>query len=125
MTRKKVDVQYRKKSAALVEYTDSDIPVRVSVPSAEVEVDALQQTFIDEDVLESGIPYGVPFASKIGDFVITGETIENELHKAGVWTTDDFASNPQKVHGAVASAARPIMQALAILIKDYTHNKEV
>jgi hypothetical protein len=115
--KKNVSVLFSKKSASLVEYIDDeDTTIRVSVPASSI-TDGPERV-VENDILEAGIPYGVPWAAKIGDFSLKGADIEKEFHNSGIWTFEDYQANPQNVIGAIMAVARPVMQAIAILVKE-------
>jgi hypothetical protein len=124
MTKIIVKVLFRKKNAILVEYAEGDIFKRVSLPVSAVKLDADKaHASISKEVLEAGIDYGVPWASKLPDFTVKGTDIENELHKVGIWTIEDYLRRPQDVNGAILSAAKQIAQTIRIIAKE-TSNKE-
>lgn len=77
----------------LVEYQEKGKTKRVILPRG-------------EDDVNLGIPHGFPFADVLKDKVCKGmaERIEDELHKAGIWTAKDALSNPAGVQGAILSA---------------------
>jgi hypothetical protein len=105
----------------LVEYTDGDAPVRVSVPTRSVEKNAEGLSEVSEEILGIAIPYGAPFEQKLGTFVILPKDIADELHRNGIWTYEDYIDHPQEVHGAMTTLTRPIMQAISVLIKENAH----
>lgn len=115
----------KKKKAALVEYYNGEMPIRVSVPSSKVSVIEGTKAEVPEQVIDEGIPYGIPWASLIKkDFVVTGEMLEQSFHKAGIWTWSDFNSNRQGLTGVVMTAAQEIVATVSKIIKEYS-NKEV
>lgn len=124
---KSVRVIFRKKSAVLVEYMKGDLPVRVSIPADKIHIseDGKEGT-VAETILKIGIPYGIPWGKFIPDarIDIPGERIEEELHKQGIWTAEDFKQNPGAAQSAVLSVAANIVRSIMQVVKEYS-SKEV
>lgn len=120
-----VKLVFRKKAAALVEYQENGVPIRVSIPSNKAyQTINESEVEVSEKVLREGIPYGVPWAMHITETIVRGEQIENELHKAGIWTIEDFKKNPGAAQSAVLSATANITRSIMQTVKEYS-SKEV
>lgn len=116
----------RKKSAILVEYKNSveDI-VRVSIPADKAEVSTDDKYVnVSESVVKAGIPYGIPWESKIPDITIKGSDVEKEFHKAGIWTLEDIKQNPNSIQGIVMAVSADITRAILNVLKEYS-SKEI
>lgn len=120
-----VKLIFRKKAAVLVEYQKNGIPVRVSVPANKVhQISNSEEVEISEKVLREGIPYGVPWSVHITDTTINGMDVENELHKLGIWTVDDYKRNPGALQNAVMAVTVNIVRSIVQTVKEYS-SKEV
>jgi hypothetical protein len=97
----KVRVIRRKGHGVLVEWRDEEGYHRAVVPTGAVDGD-----FCDPQELAMGIPYGEPWAQIMGDLVITGERLEDELRKHGIWTIEDARQKPNDVAGALLAVHR-------------------
>jgi hypothetical protein len=122
-----VQVLRRKKNAVLVEYVRNGEPIRVSISATKLT--ALTQDNKAEILirdLSMGIPYGIPWSSRLSKlhFEITGEAIEQEFHKSGIWTLDDFRKNPQALTGVIMSVSREVVTQIVQTVKEYS-TKEV
>ena len=72
-----------KKDTSLVEWDDGRLH-RAYVPRAILDGE------VSSDILSEGIPYGVDL------FVtacVTPDDLEDELHRSGIWTTEDVRVN--------------------------------
>lgn len=122
-----VRVLWRKKNAVLVEHIKDEDPIRVSVPATRISpITQENQAEISNKDLAMGIPYGIPWASKLKGFPIeiTGEAIEKEFHKVGIWTYDDFRKNPQALTGVIMAVNQNVANQILLTIKEYS-TKEV
>jgi len=102
----KCKVIKRSGQAILVEWMDADgFLHRASVPESEVmRPDAnTTEAHVEEDVLEMGIPWGVPWEHIIV-LNVTPEDVAQSLRKAGIWTHSDVMYKPQAVIGAIQAA---------------------
>lgn len=52
---------------------------------------------------EWGIPYGEDFSALVNP-AATGESIDRELKRAGIWTVEDLLANPNGAAGALQRA---------------------
>lgn len=122
----RVKLIFRKKMAVLVEYLQDGVPVRVSVPSNRVFqiTDNKKEVEVSEKTLREGIPYGIPWAIHVKDVTIKGEDLERELHKAGIWTLDDYKRNPGAIQSAIMSLAVSVLRSVVQTVKEYS-SKEV
>jgi len=116
---------FQKKSAILLEVIDSaGNPHRISVPSESVTVESDDETiFASEEVLEAGIPYGIPFGDRLKDIHASAKELENALHRNGVWTAEDVLKNPEGVKGALFSMLSPSMSSIVKIARE-SMNKE-
>lgn len=116
----------RKKSAALVEYRVAENEfARVSIPANKIVLGTGEEyADVPESVIKSGIPYGIPWESKLPDITVKGSDIEKEFHKMGIWTLDDVRRNPKAIQSVVMAAASDIVRAISNVIKEYS-SKEV
>jgi len=122
-----VQVLRRKKNAVLVEYIQDEKPIRVSISATKlIALTQENKAEITKKDLSMGIPYGIPWASRLSKlrFEITGEAIEQEFHKNGIWTLDDFRKNPQVLTGVIMSVSREVVTQIIQTVKEYS-TKEV
>jgi hypothetical protein len=100
----------RSGGAALVEWQSEDGYLqRATVPFHEVQNlwedrGSNLHGEVAQEIIEIGIPYGVPWEDIIGEIQITAKDIAESLRKHGVWTLDDAQTNPQTVIGALQAA---------------------
>lgn len=85
-------------AAAIVEYQKSGKIERAIVPNAEV-----RNGYISKRNLERGIPYG---GVELADYLPKELTIKTDdlqalLRQRGLWTYEDYYSNPQVILGAL------------------------
>jgi hypothetical protein len=97
----KVRVIQRKGQGVLVEWRDQEGYHRTVVPPSALDGDCCEP-----QELLMGIPYGEPWAEVVGDIVIAGEQIEDELRKHGIWTTEDARRKPNEVVSALMAIHR-------------------
>lgn len=109
-------VQSRGKSA-VVEWVDKKKAFRKIVPVKDVD-----KGKIDKDILDKSPDYGVPWAKEV-DPKASPEDIENCLHNAGVWTSEDALTKPGAIIGALNAAYKVDLVAILKAAKKYT-NKE-
>ncbi len=86
-----------KNNSALVEYVEDGAIIRKYVPA-----DKLENNFVPEEVLQQGIPYGYPWEEI--SITFDSRKFADELHKVGIWTTDDALKSPQKLWSALRAA---------------------
>ena len=86
------------KETATVEYILKGRVFRKLIPS-----DKLKGNKVSADELELGVDYGVPWASEL-NMKATPQRVENNLHRMGIWTSDDAFSHPDIVMGAIQAA---------------------
>jgi hypothetical protein len=84
--------------STVVEFRQKGRLQRVIVP-----VEKVVDGQADELTLSAGLPYGLPW-HKAKVEVLTGESVEDALHDAGIWTQDDLFTKPAAVHGALQVA---------------------
>lgn len=90
----RVTVISRKGSAALVQYVEGGMVHRKYVPLGVIDNSA-----VDGETLEQGIPYGYPWDELSISF--DSARFANELHNVDVWTTADALRSPQRVTAAI------------------------
>lgn len=85
--------------SSLVEWYDPDRGMlRAYVPTPE-----LSNGKCSRDVLDAGIPYGIPWSEIVSVF-LSPETIQRELRRIGIWDEDDLLKKASQVIGAVNRA---------------------
>ena len=111
----------KKNDVALVEHRQNGKVIRVAVPLRALSIAAKGGGIheIDADVLDEGIPYGVPFEALIQEFTLTPEQIADELHKVDIWTPEEFFNKPKDVQSSLLAVLRPLMQSLTMIVKEY------
>jgi len=90
-----VRVIYNHGKTSLVEWEANGLH-RAFIP-----VDQAQEGKVDAEVLETGMPYGLPWEKYIKPTTVTPEQLANALRVAGIWTKEDLWNNPQSVMGAI------------------------
>lgn len=115
-----IRVIYSKGIASIIEFLDDNgVPVRVSVKRDLVH-NGVSGFEIDEEELEYAIPHGIPFEEELPDeFVITREMVVTAIRKAGVWTEEDFAKNPNIIRSIVLSSAQEIIHNINVVLSNY------
>jgi hypothetical protein len=68
-----------------------------------------------------GIPYGLPFAEMLSDYLPEemASRIESSLHKNGIWTYEDLKQRPDAALGAIQAAYGVDLARLLVLSKHY------
>lgn len=115
----KVKIILRKKMAVLVEYSDKNALRRVSIPFSSLIEDKSGDTYVYEDMLDQGLPYGVPWSDKLVINAVKPEDVENSLHEFGIWTGEDALKNPQAVQLAVMSSMGIAVRDILSIAKDH------
>jgi len=118
----KIKPIFRKKMATLIEYVEDGVPYRVSVQSSSI-VTKEKDSYVPRHLLDQGLPYGVPWSLKLNINMITPESLEIELHKAGIWTAEDALKNPSTVQSALLSALRINLGDLLRIAKESQHKE--
>ena len=91
----------RSGSSALIEWVGEDgYPRRSIVPEGIITGSGKN---LQCENPEEGIPYGEPWAT-FAEATLDAVLLENLLHKSGIWTAADLASNPGAVLDAFRSA---------------------
>lgn len=103
----KVSVIRQKGQAVLVQWEDAGVLHRAQIPPHALDGDEVNPT-----ELLMGIPYGLPWAEIMGDLIISGEEIEYELRRHGIWTLEDLQSDPTSAAGALMAAHRQGVRTL-------------
>ena len=99
--------------AGLVEWVDGADWKRAYIPLDEVAVK------VDETVLDAGIPYGLEW-NKIKPKQLDPLDLQNQLRKAGIWTAEDLAHNPQAASLALLEFAGANLTAII----EFSYKKE-
>jgi hypothetical protein len=89
-----VKIISRTGNSVLVEYIANELPIRKFVPASKVS-----DGFVDDVVLEQGIPYGYPWRDV--KLTFKGDRFEKEMRNAGLWTVQDVMKYPQKLWSAL------------------------
>ena len=88
--------------SVLVEYLDSSSKLQSCyIPQSEVK-----QGFVDEDILDMGIPYGEDWESLFSKYTLDVAFLAETLHKNGIWTIEDFQNNGSKIPGILIRSLR-------------------
>jgi len=120
-----VKVIRSKGHVSLVEWNDSGRFRRVIVPRDVVFEGDNKVTYVDENSLEMGIPYGVSWESRLKKtFQISNTQIAEQLEVSGIWTKEDYNNNPSVVHQAVLGAAREILSELYSIVHSIPSQEE-
>ena len=112
-----IRVIFRKKMATLIEYMEDGVPYRISVQSSSI-ISKEGSSYVPRELLDQGLPYGVPWSQKIVLSEITPESLEIELHKAGIWTAEDALKNSSTVQSALLSALRITLSDILKIAKE-------
>lgn len=98
----KVTIVQRTGGTAAVEWREGETPYRATLPLAELTLDR------DGRGAECGHPeWGIPFGEDFSALIhpaATGESIDRELKRAGIWTVEDLLANPNGAAGALQRA---------------------
>lgn len=119
-----VTVLRRKGQAALVEWFTNSQPHRVTVPVTDLVLAPDGKSgSIPAETLAQGIEYGVSWETFVKDQKITAADIAAALRANGVWTVEDYETNPQQVIGAISSLFAPFFGDLANAVKSIKHKE--
>ena len=111
-----VKVIRSKGQASLVEWEKLGKLKRALIPREAITEDH-GKFLVAFDDLEMGIPYGVNWESRLREeFVVTGAKIAEQLEVSGIWTKEDYISNPGIVQQAVLAAAKEILAELRVIV---------
>lgn len=108
-----VRVIQRRGESALVEWLDGELQNRAMIP-----VTAVVDGHVAEDVLNAGVPYGVPWAELV-QLTATAEAVQAELYRVGVWTVVDLRQKPQLALGALQRVYGVDLSALMRAAKEF------
>jgi hypothetical protein len=81
-------------ASSLVQYEIDGVLKRCYVPAHKVE-----NSFVLDTVLASGIPYGFPWEEVQIHFDM--QLFSREMHNADLWTAEDVLRSPKKVTGVL------------------------
>lgn len=88
--------------AALVEWVVEGNLHRVILPQATFVTGEDGTALISTKALDKGVPYGLPWAKVVKEVpTFTPQMLENALHRADIWTEEDFNKNLQLVNNAL------------------------
>jgi hypothetical protein len=85
---------------------------RAIIPKTSLDGDEVSQ-----EVLEQGIPYGLPWGELI-KVKITAQMIEEALHSRGIWTAEDALRNSSKVKAAFLALITGPLQSVFTIAKE-------
>lgn len=112
-----VKVIKSKGQVTLVQWNDSGRFRQILVPRNEVLEGDNGKSYVEEESLDMGIPYGVNWEARVRkSFVITGAKVAEQLEVSGIWTKEDYTKNPTGVQQAVLGAAREILTELYAIV---------
>jgi hypothetical protein len=106
-----VTIISKKDNSTLIQYVDDGVLTRKYVPTAKVD-----KNFVDNDVLEQGIPCGFPWREMALKF--DGMKFENEMHNVGLWTAQDVLKSPQKLWSALQATLADNLSTILELAKE-------
>ena len=117
-----VSVVFRKNSAILVEFIDHDKnPVRVSISTDSAELfDEGKKARVTPEVLDQGIPYGIPFEHRLRAVTVTPDEIANAFHRDGLWTSEDILKNQKAVISSLLSAFKISVSDILALATEFS-----
>lgn len=98
--------------ASLVEWHDAGGAHRVTVPTNKVVNGG-----VDDDVLQAGIPYGVPWEVVVNLSGLTPETVAAELRRRGIWTRKDMERGVNEARAALTELITPALVSLLEAIR--------
>lgn len=120
-TQIKSRIIFRKKSAVLLEYVDSENRTqRISVPTDVIKIESDDETvFLTEKIIDLGIPYGIPWEYKLKSLSISPEQIANALHSNGVWTAEDVLKHPDSVKNSLMSMLGVLLSSIVKTAREF------
>lgn len=116
-----VQVIGSREKASLVKYLDGETLCQVYVPTNKVTV-GKDKVEVEKSVLKRGMPYGLPWEN-VELPEITGEQLADELHKYGIWTAEEYRSNPNGVRAAIQQLYGKPLAILTRFIVEETKKK--
>jgi len=93
----RVMVVRQRGESALVQWTSAGLISRCYIPVEEIGAGEK----VGQDVLEAGIPFGLPFHELMDDIHITSVEVCNALRQRAFWTMQDIETKPQAAVGAI------------------------
>lgn len=113
-------ILFRKKSAVLVEFSETSILERYSFPAESIKVEEDGSTVLvsDEDIDQMGIAYGVPWEYLLEGIIVSPNQLADSLHKNGIWTAEDAMSNPDGIKGALLSSLSHSISSIIRVAKE-------
>jgi hypothetical protein len=106
-----VTVITKRDNSTLVQYVEQGVLIRKYVPTAKID-----GNFVDNDVLEQGIPCGFPWREM--ELQFDGMKFENEMHNVGLWTVQDVLKSPQKLWSALQATLADNLSTILELAKE-------
>lgn len=79
---------------------------------------------VDEDTLELGIPYGLPW-EELCVLRVTPERIAANLRRRGIWTAADLRKDPNGALTAIRDAYGVDLAALRIAAEQYDKERQL
>lgn len=104
----------RKGGYALVQWVKDEVSERAWVPLDIVDESG---TSAEVEGPERGVPYGESWSRHI-TAEISPRVIEQELKRRGIWTFEDYMSQPEVVNGALLSAYKQVHEQIAAAAKE-------
>lgn len=102
-------IQYQGHSA-LVEWTEGKKTKRATIPT-----NVIQDEQVSKYQLNLGIPYGIPWSEiKLS---ASAQTLEDELHRVGIWTAEDALNNASAIVGALQATYAIDMSTIMAIAK--------
>jgi hypothetical protein len=102
----------------LVEYSEGNFIRKIVIPVLANE-SAGDHVDLSESDIETAIPFGIQWNVELEDITIFASEIELALINNGIWTVEDYKSNPTAVLGAVREAAAPVLTMINSIVKKY------
>ncbi len=107
-----VEIVSTEGKTSLVKYLVDDILYQVYIPTTKITNDG-----VDIRTLSKGLPYGLPW-EQIGLPDITGKALAIALHNRGIWTAEEYRSNPQGVQAAIIQLYSGVFLSLVEFIRE-------
>ena len=89
---KPVTIVRRDGDSVLVEWMDTKTIRRVWVKDSDIAAGK-----VAENILETGVAYGLPLEKMFSDIRVTAAELAEEFHRNGLWTMEDFTASPRVV----------------------------
>jgi len=107
-----VEILSTEGKTSLVKYLVDDIAYQVYIPTTKITSGE-----VDVRTLSKGLPYGLPW-DQIKLPEITGKALAIALHNRGIWTAEEYRSNPQGVQAAIMQIYSGVHLSLVEFIRE-------